>query len=277
MKVGVLHPGTMGVSVARSILNGGHEVFWAGDGRSPATAARANEHGLTNVGSLQALCEASEIVVSICPPEAAIELSEAVKATGFKGTFVDGNAISPDRMNAIDASLTAAGITVVDGGIIGHPAWKPGTTWLYLSGPDAEKVNALCDAGPLHGIVLGGDVGQASALKMCYAALTKGTTALLCAILASAEDLGVRAALNNHWERDGGGLSEQREMAIRNVTTKAWRYGGEMREIAATFEGAGLPGGIHHAAAEIFDRLAQFKDGPHPTPLPELLEALQKK
>lgn len=276
MKIGVLHPGKMGVSVARTMLNGGHEVYWAGHGRSQATADRAKEHGLTDVGTLAALCEASEIVFSICPPEAASALAEDVKATGFRGTFVDANAISPERMRAIEASLTAAGISVVDGGIIGHPAWKPGTTWLYLSGPEARTACAAVEAGPLHGEVLDDIVGTASALKMCYAALTKGTTALLCAILGSAEELGVRAALNNHWERDGAGLAEQREMAIRNVTTKAWRYGGEMREIASTFENAGLPGGIHAAAADIFDRLAQFKDGPHPTPLQPLLKALRK-
>ncbi len=277
MKIGVLHPGTMGVSVARTMLNGGHDVFWASQGRSQETAARANEHGLADVGSLQALCECCEIIFSICPPEVATDLAEQVKAAGFQGTFVDANAISPDRVRAIDASLAPAAIRVVDGGIIGHPAWKPGTTWLYLSGADAERVAGAVSAGPLHGEVLGAGVGTASSLKMCYAALTKGTTALLCAILASAEDLGVREALNRHWGRDGSGLAEQRETAIRTVTTKAWRYGGEMREIAATFDSAGLPGGFHEAAAEVFDRLAKFKHGPHPTQLEPLLGALRRK
>ncbi len=276
MKIGVLHPGNMGVSVARSILNGSHEVFWAGDGRSPDTAARANAHGLTNLGSLQAVCDASEIIVSVCPPEAASQLAEDVKATGFDGVFVDANAISPDRMAAINASLSAAGIAVVDGGIIGHPAWQPGTTWLYLSGRDAERVCDCVSGGPLHGEVIGNEVGQASALKMCYAAFSKGTTALICAILATAQDLGVREHLNRHWERDQPGLSEKREMAMRGVTAKAWRFVAEMNEIAATFEDAGQPGGFHRAAADLYSRLAHLKSGPHPTALDVTLDALRR-
>ena len=237
MKIGILHPGSMGVSVARSILNDGHEVFWASEGRGTATEERARQHGLTDIGTLNDLCRESEIIFSICPPESASDVASAVKDKGFAGTFVDCNAISPQRMQAIADDLGPAGISVVDGGIIGHPAWKPGTTWLYLSGSAADQAAACATSGPLHCEVVGSDIGQASALKMCYAALSKGTTALLCAILATADELGVRAELSRHWDRDDAGLGEKREMAVRGVTAKAWRFVGEMHEIAGDVRG----------------------------------------
>ena len=110
MKIGILHPGSMGVSVARSILNDGHEVFWASEGRGPATVERARQHGLTDIGTLNDLCRESEIIFSICPPESASDVASAVKDKGFAGTFVDCNAISPQRMQTIADELSAAGI-----------------------------------------------------------------------------------------------------------------------------------------------------------------------
>lgn len=277
MKIGVLHPGNMGVSVAASIRQGGHTVYWASEGRSPQTAERAKENGLTDAGTLQGVCDASDIVFSICPPEAASQLASDVKASGFGGTFVDANAISPVRMTSIAADLEPAGITVVDGGIIGHPAWKPGTTWLYLSGAAAGQVTEVSSAGPLHTEIIDGDIGKASALKMCYAAFSKGTTALTCAILATADELGVRDELNGHWERDQAGLAEKREMATRGVTAKAWRFVAEMNEISETFDKAGLPGGFHAAAADLYTRLSHLKSGPHPSDLRVVLDALKSK
>lgn len=275
MNIGVLHPGNMGVSVAASIRQGGHTVYWASEGRSADTAVRAKEHGLTDAGSLKGVCDASDIVFSICPPEAASQLASDVKAAGFSGTFVDANAISPDRMESITAELQPAGITVVDGGIIGHPAWKPGTTWLYLSGSAAGSVADIASSGPLHTEVIGDKIGKASALKMCYAAFSKGTTALICAILATADELGVREELKGHWEHDDTGLSEKREMAMRGVTAKAWRFVAEMNEISQTFQKAGLPGEFHGAAADVYTRLSHLKAGPHPGELDVVLNALK--
>ena len=275
MKVGILHPGSMGVSVARSIREGGHDVLWASDGRSPATRERAGEHGLVDAGSLQALCDGSDVVVSICPPDAATDLARDVLETGFKGIFVDGNAISPQRMASIAEMLTPAGISVVDGGIIGPPAWKPDKTWLYLSGPDAGAIADCAGGGLLRTAVIGTEVGKASALKMCYAALSKGTTALVSAIVATADELNVKGELYQHWERDQTGLSQQREMMMRGVTAKAWRFVAEMEEISQTFEAAGVPGGFHQAAGDLYRRLAHLKDGPHPSDYDTVVAALR--
>jgi 3-hydroxyisobutyrate dehydrogenase-like beta-hydroxyacid dehydrogenase len=186
---------------------------------------------------------------------------------------VDANAIAPARAVRIGALLERAGAAFVDGGIIGGPAWQPGKTWLCLSGPRAAEVAACFSAGPLETQVLGAEIGAASALKMCYAAHGKGVTALLCAVLGAAERLGVREALVGHWARDEGAVAAAAERIGRSLP-KAWRYVGEMEEIASTFRSVDLPGEFHDAAAEIYRRLAGFKDAPGRPSLDEMLEGL---
>ena len=266
LRIGFLHPGEMGVSLAATARRAGHEALWASEGRGAATLARATEHGLQDAGTLAALCTRSDIVVSICPPHAAEAVAEAVADCGYRGTYVDANAISPARMARIAATLAAAAAEVVDGGVIGGPAWEAGTR-LYLSGGRATEVAEAFAAGPLGVEVLGPEIGAASALKMVFAARTKGTTALLLAVLGTAERLGVRAALEAQWERDEAGSAAAAGERARRVTRRAWRFAGEMDEIAATFAAAGLPDGIHAAAAELYRRLARFKDA---GALPEL-------
>jgi len=163
----------------------------------------------------------------------------------------------------------------VDGGIIGGPAWTPGTTWLYLAGPCAARVAACFAGGPLEVRVLGEGIGRASALKMCYAAYSKGATALLCAALAAAERLEVRPELQERWEHDEReGAAKKATQRLRRVPDKAWRFVGEMEEIAATLHAAGLPRGFHTAAADVYRRLAGFKDAPAAPALEEILTAL---
>lgn len=278
MRIGLLHPGSMGVSVAATAIASGNEVLWASEGRSAASKARAVEHGLKDVGSVAEVVGSSEMILSICPPDAAVAVSDVVKEHGFKGTYVDCNAISPMRMTHIAEHLQGIGVTVVDGGIIGPPAWKPDRTFLYVSGAGSEDVAACFSAGPLAARVMAGrKVGDASALKMCYAAYTKGTTAILCGLLATADALGVRDEVNAHWDIDQAGRAAEREAIVGNVTEKAWRWTGEMHEIAETFASAGLPDGFHEAAATLYQRLEQFKDGPHPTPVDDVLAALRGK
>jgi 3-hydroxyisobutyrate dehydrogenase-like beta-hydroxyacid dehydrogenase len=122
--------------------------------------------------------------------------------------------------------------------------------------------------------VIGDQIGKASALKMCYAANTKGTTALLCAVLATAERMGVREELQRQWTRGDAEYAEGAVERVRNVTKKAWRFAGEMDEIASTFRGAGLPGEFHDAASVLYRRIARFKDAPSLPPLEEVLSVL---
>jgi 3-hydroxyisobutyrate dehydrogenase-like beta-hydroxyacid dehydrogenase len=273
-RIGFLHPGAMGISLAATAKNSGLRVFWASEGRSTATRTRAERIAIEDAGTLADLCAACTILVSICPPHAAEELAQQVQACGFAGLYVDANAIAPQRAIRIGGMLEAAGMQFVDGGIIGGPAWEPGSTRLYLAGPQAAAAAACFAAGPLEPHVLGPAIGAASALKMSYAAYTKGATALLGAILAVAEEHGVRTALEAQWEHDDPGSAGRTLRRARGSTAKAWRFVGEMEEIAATFRAAGLPGGFHDAAAEIYRRQAQFKDAANPPEIAELLAAL---
>ncbi len=273
--IGILHPGMMGISVAATIQNSGYTVIWASEGRSIQTRARADEHQLVDVKTLSALCQQAQVIVSVCPPHASEALAESVIAESYQGIYIDANAIAPKKAQRIGDKLTSAGITCVDGGIIGGPAWEAGRTWLYLSGEQAERVLPYFASGPLETEAIGTDIGQASALKMCFAANTKGTTALLVAILGVSEQLGVREALEKQWTRYDDEMAERTQQRARRVTAKAWRFAGEMTEIAETFASVDLPDGFHLAARDIYERLAGFKDRPEVPELDEVLDSLR--
>ncbi|UCG40984.1 MAG: DUF1932 domain-containing protein [Acidimicrobiia bacterium] len=267
MRIGVLHPGKMGSTVAASFAAAGHEVAWASEDRSDATVARAA--GLIDSGSLSALCDSSRLVVSVCPPHAAVAVARAVAATGFDGTYLDANAVAP-------ATVAAVGTVVgdlVDGSIIGPPAREPGTTRMYLSGEGAPDLAEALNGGPLEVRAIEAPVGAASALKMAYAGWTKGSAALLLAIAGYAEAAGVRDALAAEWHESIPGLTDRVERTSRGVGPKAWRFAGEMREIAASLASEGLPDGFHLAAADLYEHLSGFKDA---YPGPELDDVLRE-
>lgn len=275
-KIGILHPGEMGVSIAASVINSGHDVYWLSQGRSDKTRTRAEQYSLIEIDSLSQFCRTCEFIISVCPPHAAEDIARSVREAGFRGLYLDANAISPQRAIKIGQILELLSIPFVDGGIIGGPAWTPQETWLYLSGEHAIEVASCFSNGPLETKIIGDEIGKASALKMCYAAYTKGTTALLSAILATADSLGVRTELYQHWDMDEQGFSEQVNRRVTHVTAKAWRFEGEMKEIASTFHEAGLPDGFHMAAAEIYHRMAKFKDSKDTPPLHAVLNSLRK-
>ena len=273
-KSGILHPGQMGISIAASAASGGNKVYWASEGRSDKTRLRAEEHNLTEVGSLLELCQNCEIIISVCPPHAAEDVAKSVIEHGFKGYYLDANAISPQRTRRIGELTKNNDIRFIDGSIIGGPAWTPNETWLYLSGQDAKVIADCFSSGPLETKIIGDEIGKASALKMCYAAYSKGTTALLTAILATAESLGVRDELYQQWGMDDVDFVKQVEGRATRVTAKAWRFEGEMYEIASTFDEAGLPNGFHNAAADVYHRLEKFKDSKQVPVLDDVLHAL---
>jgi len=274
--IGILHPGDMGISIAASAVNNGHTVYWVSEGRSEASRARAEKHGLQDAGTLAALCAQCDIILSVCPPHAAEDVARQVLNQNFKGLYLDANAINPQKAIRIGELLSKTGATLIDGGIIGGPAWKPNSTFLYLSGSNAQTIADCFAKGPLETRILSDKLGDASALKMCYAAYTKGTTALLCAVLGAAEQLGVREALYSQWAQENAASVEQNNQRVRTVTAKAWRFAGEMEEIAATFASAEIPDGFHLAAEEIYSRMAGFKDAGETPALEEVLGTLIK-
>jgi 3-hydroxyisobutyrate dehydrogenase-like beta-hydroxyacid dehydrogenase len=271
--IGLLNPGDMGSKVGAAVRSSGSRVLWAGEGRSADTRQRANEGGLEDVGSVTALVRASDVILSVCPPHAAIDVAKEVAGLRFAGTFVDGNAISPATAREIGGIIEKGGAAFVDGGIIGPPPVKPGTTRFYVSGTAAERISALLNAGPLQAIVVPGGPGAASAVKMAYASWTKGSAALLLAVCAMASAEGVEDSLAREWKISQAELPARAEGAAKSNAKKAWRFIGEMEEIAATYAAAGLPDAFHQGAAEIYRRMAIYKEGPTPS-FAEVLRAL---
>lgn len=266
-RIGLLHPGEMGASIGAAARQSGASVYWASNARSSASRRRAAEAGLEDVADLAALTARSDIIFSVCPPDAARALAEQVAGEDFAGIFVDANAVSTATALEVAAIIEGCGARFVDGGIIGPPAKKAGSTRLYLSGADAGTVAGVFTGSVLEAIPMDSRPGAASALKMCYAAWTKGSAAMLTAVRALAVAEGVEGALREEWSISQQGLEARSEGAARNNAFKAWRFAGEMREIAATFEASGLPGEFHLAAADIYQRLEGYKDC---DPAPEL-------
>ena len=273
--IALLHPGEMGAALGACLVSRGLRVVWVSQGRSAATRKRAEAAGLEACETLDRVLEAADIVLSVCPPHGALDLARAVAAKkNFRGIYVDANAIAPATAREIARAIEAAGASFVDGGIIGPPPSAPGRTRLYLCGLAREKIAALFGSTHVQAVALDGEIGAASALKMAYAAWTKGSTALIAAVRALAQSEGVDISLLEEWKLSQPRLLQESD-AVPGKVRKAWRWVAEMEEIAASFEAAGLPGGFHLAAAEIYGRLAAFKDSAAPPSLDEVTEALR--
>lgn len=259
--IAVLHPGEMGGAVAANLVVRGHRVLWAGAGRSAASRERAENAGLEDLGTLARAVSAADVVLSVCPPHAAMETAHAVAALGFRGVYVDANAVSPETTRAVGRVVEAAGASYVDGGITGPPPVQGGRRRprLYVCGKRSAEIISLFEGCIIEAIALDGPIGAASAIKVCFAAWNKGQQAMLADIRALAQHEGVDAALLEEWKVSWPDLPKQSEM-ITASARKAWRWIGEMEEIAASFEAVGLPGGFHLAAADIYRRLESFKD-----------------
>ena len=249
--VGVLHPGEMGAEVAGALRERGETVLWASAGRSGATAERAQAAGLEDAGDIGEVCRSSEILLSICPPHAALDVARAT--SGFTGIYVDANAVSPAAARAVGEGFAR----FVDGGIVGPPPSRPGTTRLYLSGGEAERIAALFAGTNVDARVISAEPGAASALKAAYAGWTKGSAALLLTVRELARAEGVEDALLEEWRLSLSELEERLPGAERSARRKGWRWIGEMEEIARSLAAQDLPTGFHEAAAEVFRRAAE--------------------
>ena len=251
--VGLLFPGEMGTLVGAAA---NAEVLWASEGRSDATAQRAEAAGFRDVGSVDELVAASEIVLSLCPPAIAEEVAAEVGAAGFQGLYVEANAITPVRAQRIVDSLPRC----VDGSVIARAGLN-----LYLSG-DADDVAQVVDifrGGEVNAIPLEGGIGAASALKMAFGGWNKIGTALTAQAYAIARAYGVEDALA------GEGVESDR---VLRAGPKAWRWAPEMEEVAATCASLGLPDGMARGAAELYSRWEAHRD--RPAELEKLLDDL---
>ena len=261
VNIALLHPGEMGAAIGAALVEAGNRVHWASAGRSRETRARASAARLVDDGDAVTLLGQSDLVISVCPPHAALDVaSEVAAATTDKRDWIylDANAVAPATARRVAQIVEDAGARYVDGGIIGPPPVLSGFTRLYLSGLGATEASEALVAPRLDIRVIDDQPCSASALKLSYAAWTKGSAALLLAARAAAARAGVDKNLLEEWQTSQPGLEDRWEGARRSARQKGWRWSGEMREIASMLEDLGLPSGFHAAAADVFGDPAIF-------------------
>lgn len=272
--IGILHPGEMGCTVGASAAMTGNAVFWYSKDRSQRTRDRAAAVGLHEIANYSEFCNQCDIVVSVCPPQNCMTIAEELSQSHFNGVFVEANAVSPMKVQQMAALFADRPVEFVDGGLVGPPVRKEGTTVLYLSGKAARQVAELFACSPLGTYVIDSTIGNASALKMCFAAYTKGSAALTASILSVADGFGINEALNHAW---GIEAVEERMKNIQRIAGRAWRWEPEMHEIADTLASRSLPDGFHRAAAELFKRMSEFKDCEHEPDWSLIVQAIDQQ
>ncbi len=263
MKVAIVAPGNMGAAVAQRLVENDVEVVTTLDGRSPASTARARAAGMTAV-TFDRLCDA-QLLLSILPPAAALgfarQLAPLLGLAEHKPVFVDCNAVSPQTAREIGRVISAAGAACVDAAIIGLPP-KPGgpSPHFYASGPDAAKIQTL----GAHGLdirVLDGPIGAASALKMCYAGINKGGAAIAAAMILAAARAGATEALRQEMSESLPNVLNSLQRQIPDMLPKAYRWVGEMREIASFAGEDTATREIFEGFALLFERIAKDAAG----------------
>ncbi len=281
--VGILSPGDMGHTVGERLKSNGVRVVAHLADRSERTRGLAAKAGIEEVDSYDALVEEADIVLCILVPAeagaAAQKVADALGRTGADLLYADCNAIAPQTTIEIGETITEAGGRFVDASIIGPPPRGEGATRFYASGKHANELAKLNDYG-LDVPVISDRIGDASAIKMCYAGLTKGLTALCVELLVAAEALGIREALFAEYNLSQAAMLKRMEGGLPGMPPKSRRWVGEMEEISATMAGVGMTGKFHDGAADIYrfvgdstlaDRTPEDPDGPT---LEEMLELL---
>ncbi len=253
--IGILSPGDMGHTVGDVLRYNGLRVITCLEGRSQRTHGLAQKAGIVDVPTYIELVAEADLILSIMVPAEAMNAAEivadALQQTEANLTYADCNAIAPQTVRKLGEVITSAGGIFVDASIIGPPPRRPGATRFYASGPQLNAFTNLNNYG-LDVRVLGDEIGLASAIKMCYASLTKGLTALCTELLTAAEMLGVSDALTEEFKLSQATLYERMERGLPNMPPKARRWIGEMEEISDTFAHVGLTPNILTGAADMY-------------------------
>jgi 3-hydroxyisobutyrate dehydrogenase-like beta-hydroxyacid dehydrogenase len=262
----------MGSAIGARLRDGGVSVLVALDGRSNRTRRLAAEAGLEDVGMLEALLREATVVLSVVPPGSALDVARAIAAAAgdARPLVADLNAVSPGTVERARSLLEERGIAMVDGSISGPPPHYAGTTRVYLSGPRAEEVAAL----PMQGVervVVGEEVGLASAVKMCTASVYKGRVAVLAQALRTAAAHGVVEHVLDDLAETGVANRERSGATLGRASAKAWRYVAEMEEIAETQAEAGLTPELFRAVALVYADLAGRAVADAPEDVPDLV------
>lgn len=259
-RIGIVSPGDMGQAIAARLKEGGREVFTALEGRSERTRALAREAGIADCGTFERLVETCDMVLSVLNPAAALETARAVAAAAAAArraiAFVDCNAVAPRTVREMEALVRAAGCVFIDAGIVGPPPRGQAKTRIYVSGPDAYLFARL-EQPSIAVRVVSERAGDASAVKMCYGALTKGAAALGVELLVAARRLGVEQALEAELKESLGPIYAWLLGRYPPMPPKAYRWVPEMLEIAKTFEDAGMTPRIMEGAADIYAMIGE--------------------
>jgi 3-hydroxyisobutyrate dehydrogenase-like beta-hydroxyacid dehydrogenase len=259
--VGIVSPGDMGQAIAGRIKESGMSVHTALEGRSERTRALAKAAGINDCGSMEKLVATCELVISVINPGEALNVARgvaaAMKKTGRKIAFADLNAVSPQTARDTDDMIRAAGGLFIDGGIIGPPPrGEKDKPRIYVSGPDAYLFEQISHPNLLIR-VMSERVGDASGVKMCYAAMTKGTTALAVELLVAARKLGVEQALEKELRDSRSDVFDWQMKNIPSMPPKAYRWVPEMEEIAKTFAELGMTRRIFEGATDMYAFVAE--------------------
>lgn len=258
--VAILSPGDMGHAVGQALGEHGLEVITCLQGRSERTRQLARKASIRDMPSLEQLVLEADLIMSILVPaeavNAATRVADALRATGASPCYADCNATSPQTAARLNEIITTAGGRFIDASIIGGPPGRGVPPRFYTSGPHAHAMDEL-DGKGIAIRYAGEAVGRASGVKMCYAALTKGTAALQVALLAAAEALGLSEELRAEFQYSQAEAYRRMEAQLPGLPANAHRWTGEMEEIAATFDGAGVTPYFHKGAAEVFRLLSQ--------------------
>lgn len=253
--VGILSPGDMGHTVGNVLRQNGLRVITCLEGRSQRTRQLAEKAGIADVPTYPQFVTEADLILSIMVPaqamSAASMVAEALQKVDTTLTYADCNAIAPQTVRKLGELITSVGGTFIDASIIGPPPRTPGATRFYASGPNLNIFSELNNYG-LDVRALGEQIGLASAIKMCYASLTKGLTALCTELLTAASVLGVSEALTAEFQLSQSALFERMENGLPGMPPKARRWIGEMEEISATFAHVGLTPNILTGAADMY-------------------------
>jgi len=258
--VGVVSPGDMGQAIAGRIRESGMNVHTALEGRSERTRALAKAAGLNDCGTVEKLVGTCDIVLSVINPGEALsvarQVAAAMKSTRRGIAFADLNAVSPQTARDTDALIRSSGGLFIDGGIIGPPPrGEKDRPRIYVSGPDAYLMEQIRHPN-LQIRVMSERIGDASGVKMCYAAMTKGTTALAVELLVAARRLGVEQALEKELRESRADVYDWQMRNIAVMPPKAYRWVPEMQEIAKTFEELGMTRRIFDGATDMYEFVA---------------------
>jgi 3-hydroxyisobutyrate dehydrogenase-like beta-hydroxyacid dehydrogenase len=257
--VAIVSPGDMGHNVGKALKKEGLRIVTSLAGRSERTRKLAAAAGFEDLKSLEAVAAEADLILSIMPPSSAVDaaraMAKAIKASGRTPPYADCNAVSPQTAQKAADVIAGAGAPFIDAGIIGPgPGTRENPTHFYVSGPQASAMKII--AGPhIEVIDMGPEIGRASAIKMCYAAITKGTWTLYASALMAAEALGVTDDLHGEIQFSRPKDYAEMERMVPRLPLDAGRWIGEMHEIAATLAGAGVTPNFHKGAADIFDLL----------------------